>query len=319
MRNLVLLHIFSAMLAFVGQSQYIEAEIEPNQILIGEITTFTLKLKTAEKLENWSFPELDNPIQVRETGNIKDEYKTIDLFWNSIKDTVIEKEGQFIYQRNISLQVWDSAFALIPPIPIELKDTILYSNPVILKVDFPAQKEDIEIYDIEEMLTHVEIEKNIPLWQWISAGIILLIITGLIIYFIKKKKSVDSIIPKENIPIHIAAIKSIEKLEEEKMYERNLKEYYFQISLVLRRYLSLLLKERIAEKTTSEIELLLKKHSIAKNVFPSLSIVLNQSDMVKFAKEQPTKDEIIAVGENAKKIVLELHDSYRKIMNETNV
>lgn len=319
MRNLVLLHIFFVMLAFVGQSQSVEAMIEPNQILIGEITTFTLKLKTAEKLENWNFPKLDNPIQARETGNIKDEYKTIDLFWNSLKDTVIEKEGQFIYQRNVSLQVWDSAFVLIPPIPLELKDTILYSNPVMLNVDFPAQKEDIEIYDIEEMLTQVEIEKNIPLWQLISAGIILLIITGLIIYFIKKKNSVDSIIPKENIPIHIAAIKSIEKLEEEKMYERDLKEYYFQISLVLRRYLSLLLKERIAEKTTSEIELLLKKHRIAKSVFPSLSIVLNQSDMVKFAKEQPTKEEIIAVGENAKKIVLELHDSHRKIMNATNV
>ncbi len=319
MRNLVLLHIFFVMLAFVGQSQSVEAMIEPNQILIGEITTFTLKLKTAEKLENWNFPKLDNPIQARETGNIKDEYKTIDLFWNSLKDTVIEKEGQFIYQRNVSLQVWDSAFVLIPPIPLELKDTILYSNPVMLNVDFPAQKEDIEIYDIEEMLTQVEIEKNIPLWQLISAGIILLIITGLIIYFIKKKNSVDSIIPKENIPIHIAAIKSIEKLEEEKMYERDLKEYYFQISLVLRRYLSLLLKERIAEKTTSEIELLLKKHRIAKSVFPSLSIVLNQSDMVKFAKVQPTKEEIIAVGENAKKIVLELHDSHRKIMNATNV
>ena len=147
-------------------------------------------------------------------------------------------------------------------------------------------------------------------WGWLLFLLIPLVL--FIIYKIKNKQKVQledliiSLTPKE------IALAAISELEAKRLWEKgNLKTHYIELSHILRVYLSDILQIHLLEKTTSETKLLLAQKGIKKDLITKIEDVLQQSDMVKFAKSTPDEITILSVSIIAKEIIQEINSSQK--------
>ncbi|MDD5408848.1 MAG: hypothetical protein PHC71_01995 [Candidatus Omnitrophica bacterium] len=137
----------------------------------------------------------------------------------------------------------------------------------------------------------------------ILAGLLLLVISGLLAgYFLKKNKE-GMITPKK--PAHEVAYAQLEQLRAKDYISRGLiKEYYSEVSDIIRHYLENRFKLRAPEMTTEEFlssareaAELISEH---KNLLKEFLLCC---DLVKFAKYAPSADEINSIFNSAKNFI----------------
>ena len=244
------------------------AILDTNTILIGQQTklTITNQISSTKNWPNYNEFLIDG-IEIVNASEI------------DTNDEVIKQ--QFI------ITAWDSGSYVIPPfifsennkteeILINVKSLILGDNPKLKDIKQPI-KEPIGWSDV---------------WPWILAILILILIGFLIkkyLFSIKENKQI--IKPKVIIPADIVALKELNKLENEKIFEKgNIKEYYSQLSEIIRRYIELRFKFIALELTTNEI-LQEVKPILDKQILNNLEILLQRADLAKFAKSKPSETE----------------------------
>jgi hypothetical protein len=130
---------------------------------------------------------------------------------------------------------------------------------------------------------------------------VLLIVGGLIWYF-KNKPKVEIVVEeiKPNVPAHVIALNKLKELRDKKLWQQDeIKQYYIELSDVLREYLEKRYEVKTHEKTTDEIFDGLKRKSITNENRNKLKQLLVLSDLVKFAKERPLPRENDESMENA--------------------
>jgi hypothetical protein len=220
--------------------------------------------------------------------------KSIEILSKSKIDTITNEEtGQTILRQIVSITSFDTGFMVLPPLSFDLiKNGTLSqtfkTEPVLFEVVKVKVDPTSEIKDIKPIfkapLTFIEV---IP---WL-AGLLLL---GLILYFglyyLKKKKAapVEKPQPKIKIPAWDVALKKLDLLKSEKIWERgDIKEYYTRLTDILREYFELRFNVNAAEMTSSEILDAMKKHINDQPAERYLQELLLLADMAKFAKAQP--------------------------------
>ena len=89
--------------------------------------------------------------------------------------------------------------------------------------------------------------------------------------------------PKVIIPPHITALNKLQSLKKRKLWQKGeMKEYYSEISLILREYTEERLRFNALVMTTSDIEKSL--NAINKNRSRILVSILRKTDNIKYAK-----------------------------------
>jgi len=257
--------------------------LDTNQILIGGQTKLTISKPISE---NFIWPEIDTILFK----------KNIEIIQKGKIDTFKNK----IFQEFI-LTAWDSGKYYIPSINFSevtsSKDIIL--NVLPLNIDPKAKLKDIK-QPLKAPLNWHDI------WPWILILITLIVFIFLINkYVLKKKKTEKKKINKKLIPCHIKALNELDEIERKQLWENGLiKEYYSKISEIFRRYLEERFSFNALEITTDEIleELKIK---IQSKLFEETSILLNRSDLAKFAKNKPSKNDNINSLFIARKIINE--------------
>ena len=133
------------------------------------------------------------------------------------------------------------------------------------------------------------------------------LIAGLIWYYRKRpEKEVVIEAAKPGIPAHTLAVSKLKGLREKKLWQRGeVKQYYIELSDILREYIEKRYMIKTHEKTTDEIFAGLKYIDIAKENKNILRQILTLSDLVKFAKEKPLPVENEECMDNAVIFVLE--------------
>jgi hypothetical protein len=137
----------------------------------------------------------------------------------------------------------------------------------------------------------------------ILAGLLLLVVLGLSAgYFLKKNKE-EKIIPKK--PAHEIAYEQLEQLrEKDYIGQARIKEYYTEISDIIRRYLENRFALRAPEMTTEEF--LASARDAAELISEHKNLLkefLLCCDLVKFAKYAPPLDEINSIFSSAKNFI----------------
>ena len=129
-------------------------------------------------------------------------------------------------------------------------------------------------------------------------GVILIgAIIFLILYSIKRKKKNQPLFskphkPKE--PPHIIALRELDRIKQEKIWQKDkIKEYYSEVTDVLRNYIEDRFEISAMEKTTDEIIQSFKYRNdlVSEKSFNNLSRILSLADLVKFAKYKPLPDD----------------------------
>ena len=269
---------FLIFLSISAQQEYnLSVFVDTTKIRIGEqlnykieLITDTLNLIQFEKTPFFSSFEIIDEKEL-ETIRLKSKYKL---------------------RKQYSLIQFDSGSFVIPRQKVRIANKIKFSDSIPIyvsnvKVDTLKQK----LYDIKP-LAYVKKSYDKLIKRILFVSIILLIIIGILYTFFYKKRR-KKLIEKEILPFD-RAINELKLLEEEKPKLQNeFKDFYSKLTEIVRRYIEDEVKLDALESTSQELitklENLIDKGSLdlEKETLKNLKKVLENADLVKFAKSTP--------------------------------
>ncbi len=176
----------------------------------------------------------------------------------------------------------------IPSLPYIIQDKgksdTLHSQALPLQVQSVIAADTVDIKGLKAQ----QLSGHAPLWWiWIIA-IALVIFIGYIVYkkFFSKKSSVIPTVPL--LPPYEEAIAALHELERQKYLQRGLiREYVFDISEILKRYIERRFTINASEFTTEEMIAWLGISGLESKFKQSVEWFFRTSDPVKFAKYIP--------------------------------
>ena len=247
----------------------IVTEIDTNNIIIGDHINFSLESEIKEN-EVW-------PI-------FKDSLGQLEIISKTKIDSTKTNDG-WILNQNFIVTQWDSGFFKTPIIQIGNKKSQQY----IITVNTIPIDQEKEFYDIKKPI-------NIPLkFIEILPYILLFLIIVMIIIFTRKylKNRKPEIkkpeIIEEITPAYLTALNDLEKLKTEKKWQSGkIKDYYSDISDIIRTYIEVGLSTPAMEMLTKDIINALKNKNINTE---NLNSLLNTADLAKYAKSKPSSNE----------------------------
>jgi len=168
----------------------------------------------------------------------------------------------------------------------------LETEPIDIEVTslLGEQRENLQISDIEGV---VSIPKKVSyLWVWILFAAVIVIAAICIFIFLKRKKVKE--IVRIFKPAHEIAYERLRVLVAQNLVEEGkIKEFYEGISNILRHYIEHRFDLRAPERTTEEFLYEIQYTNVlSKPDKESLGEFLSHCDMVKFAKYDPTEEQI---------------------------
>lgn len=270
------------------------ATLDSNTIKIGQ--QVKLKLSVQYKVDNGKHIKIKWP-EIADTIR-----KEIEVVGQSKLDTVIPDKNnpvQIIQSKTLLITSFDSGYWAIPPIKFIVNGDSngIFTEPLLLHVGGMAVDTTIAIKDIKapfaETYTWLDWLKDN---MWVVWGtLIAILVVLLIIYLVRRFTRVKPIyieVEKPKIPAHIIAYEKLEKLKNEKLWqEGKLKLYYSSLTDIVREYIENRFKIQALEQTTDEILYGFRNIAVDEDSKTKLKQVLILSDLVKFAKEQPTSTE----------------------------
>lgn len=310
-----LIYIVFLVFAFQSWSQELSATLDHTQLLVGEQVELTLKVKL-EPRTNIRYEAyagfIPGKLQLKNsqlTTNQKVELEIISEF----SDTLIQGKKLDTWIGKYTITCWDSGTVVIPEQAITIGDSTYYFYALRLNCGLVASVKNKDIYDIKESYADVADPQTRIYKIMLTLGqnsywlIPLLIILIIVIIQLRRHKKAGK--PKRKEPemsLKDKTIIVIESLEKRKLWnEGQLKLHYIELSYIMRSYLSSRYNVSLLDKTTIEIRLLLRQCGLHAETIETLMTILNQSDMVKFAKSEPDEITILKVSILAKQIVAE--------------
>lgn len=293
LKVLILFFILTAHAA-VAQTAQVHARLDSMLIFIGGQTQMTLQA-VFHAAENASLRQLADTI----TAQVE-IVETLPPDTNKMNDLLV------IEQRYI-ITSFDTGLHYIPPIEVlQLPDgTSISTDPLAINVINPYQNIEVDEQSGVAIITDVRDVHDAPFQlsellrylPYILLAIIVIAAIVVAIYFYRKHKMQQAgVVPKPKKPAepcHIIALRELEHIKEEKLWQRNLvKQYYSDLTDTLRRYVSARFGINAMESTTDEIIDELGNHlpTTGQDVM-RLQSILQLSDFVKFAKHEPLPDE----------------------------
>jgi len=148
--------------------------------------------------------------------------------------------------------------------------------------------------DIRDIKPPVYFPFSYKLLIIILSILFLLGVCFLAVFIFKKKNKKQKIIPIFIKPAHQKAYEALNALRARNLpLDGKVKEYYYQLSIIIRRYIEDRFFLMAPDMTTGEFLFSIKDSKILKEDYQNiLKEFLNLCDIVKFAKYGPTKEEI---------------------------
>lgn len=282
-----------------AQSASVKAKIDAQQISVGDQVKLFIEAAHNPKQERlqWAvIPDTFHSLEVVERGKI---------------DTV--SQGDLVtYTQRLLITGFDSgsfkipafAFSIIPvsgsayTLPTDSFEVLVQTLPVDTTQPFKGIKDIIP----------VECSWLDYLWLIIGALIAVVLLATAIHYFRKNKKvAIPPPTPKKPVEsVDAKALRLLEELERQQLWQANrVKEYYSQLSEILRSYIEDRFQTPALELTTDELLHKAQSHREMGLHYDRLSIILTTADLAKFAKAQPLPYEHTNTMELTKQFIIQ--------------
>ena len=261
-----------------GHSQ-VKTFVDSTAIKIGEELIYNIELEV-DSSSVVVFPK-GQPFGALE---LIEDYKT-DTIVKDFKVKLLKKYG---------LTLFDSGRYTIPAQKVLIDDKILYSDSV--RIEINAVKIDTVKQNLYGIKPIIAVEKQSSFWntfKWIFG---MLLVAGIVIwyFFFYAKKTLSNAEQIAKLPPYEQAKLALNKLNEKTCFENeNIKVFYSELTLVLRKYLNAKVYDQSLESTTEE--LLEKLYSLKRaeefmfkdETLKNIETTLKRADLVKFAKSKP--------------------------------
>lgn len=261
-------------------AQKATVDVNPKSFLIGEPVVLTVQLQNAPKELLW--PKLADSTEA---------YK-IDVLDLGVLDTIKgDAKNGITYVQKLKITTFDTNNVMILPMAFYGLDSTLIAITDSLRLNVSTVPVDttkafMDIFDpLDERLQFSEV---LP-WILLGVAILLVIGLGLLFYYRKKKnKPLFNLMKTKELTSDEYALFALQKLKEKRLWQQGLvKDYYVEMTDIVRLYISQRFKLDAMEMLTSEIVECLSAENGVANSTPSLKELLITADLVKFAKESP--------------------------------
>jgi len=282
---------------YTGSSAQLTVELDTTYTTIGAPIFYTVSVQsTDDKIIQFPEWQLEDPLEIRSS---------------EISISGIQKIGRF------EIVFWDTGKVAIPGLTISvlnMDSTFAY--------DLTADTMTMEVVSITEkdpsfkqsgggiMPIKDPVPVRFPLpWQTMILSILLLIIIIAIGLIWTKRLKAD--ISYEERPEYLGdpdtvAMRKLNKLDQSELLNKGeIKEFYAQLSLILREYTENSLYIRTLEMTTEEIRENRSVFPYTDDQITSYFKILSSSDMAKYAKHVATVDQCIKDIAISRELVVE--------------
>lgn len=274
----------------------IKAQIDARQIVVGDQLRLFIEAKTDkdEKLVWATIPDTFNSLEVVEKGKI---------------DTTTEN-GKAIYKQRLLITGWDSGMFVIPSFTFTSVPN--GGNPyTIISDSFTIMVQTVPVDTTKPFKPIVDIMEVKTTWRdyiwYILGGLLALGLIAFVIYYFLKNKGVKAPPPAPAKHVETPnekALRLLLELEQKQLWQRDqVKQYYTELTDILRSYIEERFNTPAMELTTDELLLVAKRHRDMLKHYDALAIILQTADMAKFAKAQPLPQEHTDAFDHTKNFV----------------
>ncbi|CAL2102522.1 BatD family protein [Tenacibaculum sp. 190130A14a] len=288
-KHLLYICLFLGASAF-AQESLVKAEVDTTNIRIGE--QFEYKISINET-QNVIIPKLANlnGLEVVDTLKI-----------DTINNKLIQK---------YVLTGFDSGAFYIPRQQIFIKNQAYLTDSLLINVaTVPIDTTKVKKYPIKGIKGEPYQFDDFKHYIWWA--LVALAVIGLAIYYFffrKKKEEIE----KENIPAlppYEEALEKLKNLDEKLLWQNNkIKQYYSELTDIVRGYIERELNIPALENTTDELIGTLTDFKeidtieVDKEIIQKLKELLQEADLVKFAKSKPLSHEIEQDRKDAESVI----------------
>ena len=200
-------------------------------------------------------------------------------------------------ERDIVFVAWDSGLYRINPIILTIQmangdQRTVETPPVLLTIENPKGIDDmLAPMGIKEIVREdLAMEDVLPY----IIGVVLVGVIAFLTWFFYKKwknRSVKPMVQKIVQPPHIIAERLLQELKAKQLWQQGkIKEFYSDLSHILRGYLEDQFTMPALESTTEELIAILQKKQFAGDIIDKTQYLLKTADLVKFAKVEPATE-----------------------------
>lgn len=270
-----------------SQPPRIQAKFIPDSIAIGD--HFELEITVdKDQLQIVDFPAFQK-------GKFTDQ---IEILEESPVDTLSHEGRRVRLGKRYRLTTFEEGIHTVGRFPVlyvdkNIVDTLKSLDSLVLQVGtFEIDTTTMTIRDIKPTMGAPL--KFGEISGYIGWGLLILAVIALIIWRIVSLRRNLTMFgkPKPVEPPHVAAIRALEILHNQKLWQNGKhKQYYTRLTDILREYLDGRYGIPAMEMTTEETLDDLAKWEIPEKLFANLREILSVADLVKFAKFTPEGDE----------------------------
>ena len=265
----------------------VSATLDSTTLFIGDQTDLHLRA-IGEVGEQVAMPVLD-----------KELIPGVEIVDRTIVDTLSLKDGRVQYDQYLTLTSFEDSLFYIAPLSFVSGDDTVWSDGLTLNVVQPFEMDttDMAITDIKGVY-------KAPIWWWgIFRWVLLAVLLAgvgvagyyLITYLQRRKleEAGNEVVTEPLRPAEEVALEKLDAIKEKKIWQQGqVKEYYTQLTDVVREYIARRFEvssvEQTSDETLRDIRPLLSER---KDLYDQLRKMLTLADLVKFAKWSTTPDE----------------------------
>ena len=213
-------------------------------------------------------------------------------------DTLSVKKGKIDIQAHMTITSFDSGSYVLPPMLALIQnsrgeiDSLLYKGPELYVNTIPIDTATYEIKDIKGQIGYPLTFKEIL--PWLLLALLIAALVYLIIRLVNARRNNLTLFgkPVQKDPAHIVALRDLEKIRKQKLWQNNKqKQFYTAVTDTLRYYISERFGIVTMERPSGEMLEDLKKQDIEENTFDKIEKLFSRADLVKFAKYEASAEE----------------------------
>ncbi|MFB1039491.1 MAG: hypothetical protein QMC35_03440 [Polaribacter sp.] len=276
-KQLFYILLFISTISF-AQKPMVKAEIDTTNIRIGE--QFQLKISVAET-QNVIIPKIQlKGLEIIDSTRI-----------DTIKNSLI---------RRYILTGFDSGAFYIPQQQIFVKNQAFLTDSLLINIATIAiDTAKVKKFPIKSIKKEPYTFDDFRIYIYLILAILAIIGFWIYWFVIKKRKETEDAPTYRTLPPFEEAILRLNELDEKLLWQNNkVKEYYSELTEIVRGYIERELKVPALENTTDEVLAMIKDFKNAdsietsKETIKKLKDLLQEADLVKFAKSKPLAIEI---------------------------
>lgn len=300
------LHFFS-FCSFGQNDAAAGARLDARQITVGDQARLFLEVRNnnaAGRLQWAAIPDTFNNLEVVEKGKI---------------DTV-QQGGVTTYKQRLVITGFDSGTFRIPafvfPVIPNSGDAYTVQTDSFNLVVATVPVDTTKAFKPIKSIIYVKPSWLDYIWYIIGAVVLVILTVFVVLYFIRNKKAAPPppAGPVETLQDH--TLRLLAELDARQLWQKKqVKEYYVELTDIVRNYIEARFHTAAMELTTDELLYKAQMHRELQPYHDLLSGILHTADLAKFAKAQPLPHEHTDTMEKAKQLV----NSSRPVIIETPI